>query len=301
MVIHNTIQTNGILLDDGWCEFFRKNRFLVGISIDGPRELHDTCRTDAAGGGTFDRVMKGLTLLKKHKVDSNILCTVNAVNGDHPLEVYRFFRDEVKAQFIQFIPVVERDRQSGTVTPLSVSPEQYGKFLIGVFDEWVKHDVGTTYIQHFDTALANWYGEPHGVCVFSPVCGSAMVIEHNGDIYSCDHFVDRDHLQGNIQDIPLIELVNSGRQRQFGLDKREKLPEYCQNCPVLFACRGECPKNRFALTPDGEPGLNYLCDGYRMFFSHIDRPMKFMVEELRAGRAPANVMKFMQGKAGGIS
>lgn len=295
MVIHNTIQTNGILLDDGWCEFFRKNRFLVGISIDGPRELHDACRTDAAGKGTFDRVMKALALLKKHKVDFNILCTVNAVNCDHPLEVYRFFRDVVKAQFIQFIPVVERDRQSGTVTPLSVSPEQYGKFLIGVFDEWVKHDVGTTYIQHFDTALANWYGEPHGICVFSPTCGSAMVIEHNGDIYSCDHFVDRDHLLGNIQDSPLIELVNGGRQRQFGLDKRDKLPEYCQNCPVLFACRGECPKNRFALTPDGEPGLNYLCNGYLMFFSHVDRPMKFMAEELRAGRAPANVMKFMEG------
>lgn len=295
MVIHNTIQTNGILLDDGWCEFFRKNRFLVGISIDGPRELHDACRTDAAGKGTFDRVMKALALLKKHKVDFNILCTVNAVNGDHPLEVYRFFRDGVQAQFIQFIPVVERDRQSGTVTPLSVSPAQYGKFLIGVFDEWVKYDVGTTYIQHFDTALANWYGEPHGICVFSPTCGSAMVIEHNGDIYSCDHFVDRDHLLGNVQDSPLIELVNSGRQRQFGLDKRDKLPEYCQNCPVLFACRGECPKNRFALTPDGEPGLNYLCDGYLMFFSHVDRPMKFMAEELRAGRAPANVMKFMGG------
>lgn len=295
MVIHNTIQTNGILLDDGWCEFFRKNRFLVGISIDGPRELHDACRTDAAGKGTFDRVMKALALLKKHKVDFNILCTVNAVNCDHPLEVYRFFRDVVKAQFIQFIPVVERDRQSGTVTPLSVSPDQYGKFLIGVFDEWVKHDVGTTYIQHFDTALANWYGEPHGICVFSPTCGSAMVIEHNGDIYSCDHFVDRDHLLGNIQDSPLIELVNGGRQRQFGLDKRDKLPEYCQNCPVLFACRGECPKNRFALTPDGEPGLNYLCNGYLMFFSHVDRPMKFMAEELRAGRAPANVMKFMEG------
>ena len=296
MVIHNTIQTNGILLDDGWCEFFRKNRFLVGISIDGPRELHDACRTDAAGKGTFDRVMKGLALLKKHKVDFNILCTVNAVNGDHPLEVYRFFRDEVKAQFIQFIPVVERDRQSGTVTPLSVGPEQYGKFLIGVFDEWVKHDVGTTYIQHFDTALANWYGEPHGICVFSPTCGSAMVIEHNGDIYSCDHFVDRDHLLGNIQDSPLIELVNSGRQRQFGLDKREKLPEYCRSCQFLFACRGGCPKNRFARTPDGEPGLNYLCEGYRMFFAHVAEPMKFMVEELHAGRAPANVMKFMGGK-----
>jgi len=291
MVIHNTIQTNGILLDDEWCEFFTKNRFLVGISIDGPRELHDACRTDAAGKGSFDRVMQGLALLKKHKVEFNILCTVNAVNGDHPLEVYRFFRDEVKAQFIQFIPVVERDRKSGTPTPLSVGPEQYGKFLIGVFDEWVKHDVGTIYVQHFDTALANWYGEPHGICVFSPTCGSALVIEHNGDIYSCDHFVDRNHLLGNILTESLPGLVNSERQRQFGLSKRENLPNYCRKCPVLFACRGECIKNRFAVTPDGEPGLNYLCEGYRMFFSHIDRSMKFMVRELNAGRAPANIMK----------
>ena len=294
MVIHNTIQTNGVLLDDEWCTFFKKNRFLIGISLDGPRELHDACRTDAAGKGTFDRVMQGLALLKKHKVDFNILCTVNAVNDYHPLEVYRFFRDEAQAQFIQFIPVVERDSQTGTMTPLSVLPEQYGKFLIGVFDEWVRHDVGTIYVQHFDTALANWYGEPHGICVFSPTCGSAMVIEHNGDIYSCDHFVDQDHLLGNILEAPVIELVNNDRQRQFGRDKREKLPEYCKKCPVLFACRGECPKNRFAVTPGGESGLNYLCDGYRMFFSHIDRLMKFMTQELQAGRAPANVRKVME-------
>lgn len=301
MVIHNTIQTNGILLDDTWCDFFRKNRFLVGISIDGPRELHDACRTDAAGKGSFDRVMQGLALLKKHKVDFNILCTVNAVNGDHPLEVYRFFRDEVKAQFIQFIPVVERNLQNNTVTPLSVRPEQYGKFLIGVFDEWVRNDVGRMYVQHFDAALANWYGEPHGICVFSPTCGSAMVIEHNGDVYSCDHFVDRDHLLGNILEVPIPVLVNSDRQRQFGQNKREKLPKYCRECPVLFACRGECPKNRFVVTPDGEPGLNYLCEGYRMFFSHIQKPMKFMVQELTANRPPSNVMKRMLGKkTGGV-
>jgi serine-type anaerobic sulfatase-maturating enzyme len=294
MVILNTIQTNGTLLDDKWCEFFSKNRFLVGISIDGPQKLHDTCRIDAAGKGSFDQVMRGIALLRKHEVDFNILCTVNAVNGDHPLEVYRFFRDEVKVQFIQFIPVVERDLSSGMVTRLSVGPEQYGKFLIGVFDEWVKHDVGTIYIQHFDTALANWYGEQHGICVFSPACGSAMVIEHNGDVYSCDHFVDQEHLLGNILDVQIIGLVNSDRQRQFGRNKREKLPNYCRNCPVLFACWGECPRNRFAKTSDGEAGLNYLCDGYRLFFSHIDRPMKYMVQELQAGRAPANVMKVMK-------
>jgi len=296
MVIQNTIQTNGILVDDRWCEFFRANRFLVGISLDGPRELHDACRTDAAGKVTFNRVMRGLSLLKKHRVDFNILCTVNAANGDHPLEVYRFFRDGVKARFLQFIPVVERDRESGTVNPWSVRPEQWGKFLVGVFDEWVRHDVGTVYVQHFDTALASWYGEPHGICVFSPTCGTAMVIEHNGDIYSCDHFVDRDHLLGNMLSVPMRELVNSGRQVQFGRDKRETLPGYCRNCPVLFACHGECPKNRFAVTPEGEPGLNYLCEGYRMFFSHIAGPMEFMVQELNAGRPPSHVMKFMAGK-----
>jgi uncharacterized protein len=294
MVIHNTIQTNGILLDDAWCEFFRTNRFLVGISIDGPRELHDACRTDAAGKGTFDRVIQGLSLLKKYKVDFNILCTINAVNGNRPLEVYKFFRDEAKTQFIQFIPVVERDRQTGMVTPLSIGPEQFGKFLIGVFDEWIRHDVGTIYVQHFDTALANWYGEPHGICVFSPTCGQAMVIEHNGDIYSCDHFVDENHLLGNILKVPIIELVNSERQRQFGRDKRETLPKYCRKCQFLFACHGACPKNRFHITPDNEPGLNYLCEGYQRFFSHIREPMEFMVQELSGGRAPANVMKFMK-------
>jgi uncharacterized protein len=295
MLIRNTIQTNGILLDNRWCDFFRKNRFLVGISIDGPRELHDACRTDTAGKGTFDRVMQGLALLKKHQVDFNILCTVNAVNGDHPCKVYRFFRDEAKAQFIQFVPVVERDRTTGEITALSIRPDQYGKFLIGVFDEWVRHDVGRIYVQHFDTALANWYGEPHGICVFSPTCGSAMVIEHNGDIYSCDHFVGQDHLLGNILEVPLAELVHSDRQRQFGRNKRERLPQYCRECPVLFACRGECPKNRFAPTPDGEPGLNYLCEGYRLFFSHIDKPMKFMAGELRENRPPSNVMKYLKG------
>jgi uncharacterized protein len=294
MWIHNTIQTNGTMLDDKWCEFFRKNRFLVGISIDGPRELHDTCRTDAAGKGTFDHVIRGLALLKKHKVDFNILCTVNAVNSDHPLKVYRFFRDEVKAQFIQFIPVVERDISGDTVTHLSVGPKQYGKFLMGVFDEWVRQDVGTIYIQHFDTALANWYGEPHGICVFSPTCGSAMVIEHNGDIYSCDHFVDQEHRLGNIMTNTVAELVNSPRQRQFGLDKQDNLPGYCRECRFLFACHGECPKNRFIKTPDDEPGLNYLCEGYQLFFEHISEPMKFMVKELSAGRAPANVMKVRQ-------
>jgi len=296
MRISNTIQTNGVLLDDSWCKFFQKNRFLVGISIDGPRDLHNICRTDAAGNGTFDRVMKGLSLLTQYNVEFNILCTVHALNGDHPLEVYRFLRDEAVAQFIQFIPVVERDPQSGNVTILSVRPEQFGKFLAVIFDEWVMHDVGTVYVQHFDMALASWYGEAHGICAFSPTCGQAMVIEHNGDIFSCDHFVDQDHLLGNILTVPMTELCNCKKQLQFGRNKHETLPKFCRECNVLFACHGECPKNRFAITPEGEPGLNYLCEGYKWFFSQITEPMKFMVEELKADRAPSNIMKFLAGE-----
>jgi uncharacterized protein len=294
MVIRNTLQTNGILLNQTWCRFLRQNNFLVGISIDGPGELHDALRKDNSGKGTFDRVMKGLSLLKKHGVEYNILCTVNSANGEYPLEVYRFFRDEIRARFIQFIPVVARDEKTGEVTAWSVRPAQYGRFLTSVFDEWVRHDVAKVYIQHFDTALANWYGEPHGICVFSPACGQAMVIEHTGDIYSCDHFVDRDHLLGNIMTNPVAELVNSPRQRQFGREKQDGLPGFCRKCRFLFACRGECPKNRFIRTPDDEPGLNYLCEGYQLFFDHISEPMKFMVQELRAGRAPGNVMKVMK-------
>ncbi len=298
MVIHNTFQTNGTLLDDQWCDFFRMNRFLVGISIDGPRELHDAFRTDPSGNGSFDRVMQGVSRLKRHRVEFNVLCSVNRVNGDHPLGVYRVLRDTLGARFIQFIPVVERDPSTGKATPWSVGPDQFGRFLNVIFDEWVRHDVATVYVQHFDAALANWYGEPHGICVFSPTCGQAMVIEHTGDIYSCDHFVDRDHLLGNIMTGSLEELVHSPRQLQFGKDKQEGLPGYCRKCRFLFACHGECMKNRFAATPDGEPGFNFLCEGYRLFFDHIEEPMEFMVRELRAGRAPANVMKFMKGKSG---
>lgn len=296
MAIHNTIQTNGILLNAQWCDFFRRNHFLVGISIDGPKELHDTFRKDLSEKGTFDRVMRGISLLKKHGVEYNILCTVNSVNGDHPLEIYRFFRDTIGARFIQFIPVVARDDITGEVTSWSVRPVQYGRFLIGVFDEWVRHDVASVYVQHFDTALASWYGEPHGICVFSPTCGQAMVIEHNGDIYSCDHFVDPNNLLGNIMTHPAGELISSDKQWQFGRNKQETLPEYCRKCQFLFACHGECPKNRFITTPNGEPGLNYLCEGYQMFFAYVSEPMKFMVQELRAGRAPSNVMKFLESK-----
>jgi len=299
MVIQNTMQTNGILLDDEWCEFFHDNNFLIGLSLDGPRALHDAYRVDKAGRPTFDRVMRAARLLKRHRVDYNILTTVHAANADHPLEVYRFLRDEVKANFIQFIPIVERDNDTGfqegdTVTDRSVKAEQYGRFLISVFDEWVRRDVGRTFVQIFDVALAAWSGVPPGICAFSPTCGTAMAMEHNGDIYSCDHFVEPKYLLGNIQEKSMAQMASSTKQRKFGRDKLDSLPKYCQKCEVKFACYGECPKNRFIKTPDGEPGLNYLCSGYKEFFSHIDGPMRFMANEIRQGRAPANIMTFIK-------
>ena len=298
MTIQYSIQTNGTQLDDEIAAFFHDNNFLVGISFDGPAHLHDVYRLDKGGRPTFDRVLKGLEFLKRHKVDFNILCTVHRANGDHPLEVYRFFRDELEAQFIQFIPIVERDNQTGfqegeQVTERSVLPEQWGRFLIGVFDEWVRRDVGSIYVQTFDAALANWVGEPAGVCIFNETCGLGLALEHNGDLYSCDHFVEPRYFLGNIQQENILDLVTSEKQVRFGLDKRDTLPRYCRECEVRFACHGECPKNRFTHTPDGEPGLNYLCAGYKQFFNHIDEPMRFMANELRYNRAPANVMAFM--------
>ncbi len=299
MIIQNTMQTNGTLLDDDWCEFFAKNNFLIGLSLDGPRELHDAYRVDKTGKPTFDRVMRAARLLRDHKVDYNILATVHAANANHPLEVYRFLRDKVKANFIQFIPIVERDNDTGyqegdTVTDRSVKADQYGSFLISVFDEWVKKDVGKTYVQIFDVALAAWAGLPPGICAFSETCGTAMAMEHNGDMYSCDHFVEPKYLLGNINEKHMAQLAASRKQRKFGRDKLDSLPEYCRKCEVRFACNGECPKNRFIQTPDGEPGLNYLCAGYREFFRHIDGPMRFMAHELRMGQAPANIMNFIK-------
>ena len=317
MQVDYTIQTNGTTLDDAWGRFFRKHNFLVGISIDGPREMHDAYRVDKGGKGSLKRVLDGLDILKKHKVDFNILCTVHAANADHPVEVYRYFRDELAAQFIQFIPIVERaseetlstanegwgerpggDRplyiQEGSlVTERTVGSEQYGRFLSGVFDEWVRHDVANVYVQHFDVALGAWAGEPAAVCIFAPTCGTALAIEHNGDLYSCDHFVEPDYFLGNIQETEMIELVASEKQRQFGRDKAEKLPAYCRECAVKFACEGGCPKNRFIETPDGEPGLNYLCAGYKTFFEHIRVPMNTMAELLRLNRAPSEIMQIM--------
>jgi len=313
-----TIQTNGTLLNDAWGEFLSANNFLVGLSVDGPQPLHDAYRVDKRGGGSFDRVMKGHDILVKHGVEYNILCTVHAANGDHPIEIYRFFRDDLGARFLQFIPIVERTSpdliqianigwsSSNTRRPLytntgslvterSVGPEQWGRFLSAVFDEWIRNDVGEVFVQHFDAALASWLGIEPALCIFKETCGGAVALEHNGDLYSCDHFVEPDYLLGNIMETPMSTLVTSDRQVRFGNDKRDTLPQFCLDCDVRFACNGECPKNRFTTTPDGDPGLNYLCAGYKIFFHHIDGPMKEMADLLRSGKDAPDIMETFQG------
>jgi uncharacterized protein len=321
--IEYTIQTNGVLIDDEWAAFFKENDVLVGLSVDGPREIHDRYRVDKRGLGSFDRVMAGFEHLKAADVDVNVLCTVHQANQDHGLEVYRFFRDDMGVKFIQFIPIVERTtetmlqianlgwstaknekrplytQQGNQVTDRTVDPEAFGRFLTTIFDEWSHHDVGEVFVQHFDTALANWYGEPAGVCVFSETCGAAVTLEHNGDVYSCDHYVEPDYLLGNISETRLGDLVRSERQVQFGRDKRDTLPEFCRSCDVRFACHGGCPKNRFTQTPDGEPGLNYLCAGYKHFFGHINEPMRIMCDLLRQDRAPAELPAVLAARDAG--
>ena len=295
--IENTIQTNGTLLTEEWAAFFRENRFLVGISLDGPPELHDIYRTDQAGQGSADRALAGLALLQEHDVAYNILCTVHQGNVAFPLEIYHYFRDALGAQFIQFIPIVERDNKTGyqvgnKLTSRSVSGKQYGDFLIAVFDEWVRRDVGEVFVQLFDTALSHWLGMAGGgLCVFEPTCGLALALEHNGDLYSCDHFVEPRHKLGNITKTAMEDLVRSHQQARFGRSKLEALPAYCRDCDVLFACHGGCPKNRIGHTPDGEFGLNHLCEGYRAFFAHIDQPMRRMANLLRQGKPAAEIMK----------
>ena len=306
----HTIQTNGTLIDAEWAQFFKDNDYLVGISIDGPKEIHDAYRVTKGGRGSFEKVMRGLAHLRDAGVEFNALTTLHAANADRGVEVYRFLRDDCDARFIQFIPIIERvpnaeidgaapwsswrDRplyeQTGDfVTSRSISGEQYGRFLIDVFEEWVRRDVGEVYVQMFDVALANWFGEPPGLCVHSETCGLALALEHNGDLYSCDHFVEPDYNLGNIGETPMIELVASPRQREFGQAKRDTLPQKCVECDVRFACHGGCPKDRFIETASGDPGLNYLCDGYLAFFHHIDRPMQIMCELLSQGRAPSEI------------
>ncbi len=261
---------------------------LAQFPVDGPRSLHDVFRVDRQGRGTFDAVMRGLDLLQEHGVDFNILCSVHAANADHPLTVYRFFRDEAGARFIQMIPIVEQNRDAAT--GWSVGPAQWGRFLCTIFDEWIRRDVGTVFVQQFDTALASWLGHPSAVCVAAPTCGTALVLEHTGDLYSCDHFVEPPYRLGNILQAPMADLVASAAQRRFGRAKQDALPRYCSKCTVRFACHGGCPKDRFFRTPDGEPGLNYLCEGYRAFFTHIDQPMRAMAALLRQGRYADEVM-----------
>ena len=311
-----TIQTNGTLLDEEWAAFFSENDFLVGISIDGPRELHDAYRVNKGGKGSFDQVMRGLEHLKAGGVEWNALTTIHAANADHGREVYCFLRDECGASFVQFIPIIERvaeatdgevpwsswrdrplyEQKGELVTNRSVTAEQYGRFLIDVFEEWVRRDVGEVYVQMFDVALANWVGEPPSLCIHSETCGLALALEHTGDLYSCDHFVEPRYKLGNIAETRMLDLVSSQQQRQFGLDKRDTLPQYCLECDVRFACHGGCPKDRFISTPDGEPGLNYLCAGYKDFFHHVDGPMRFMGERLRVGRAPADIVALLRGR-----
>jgi uncharacterized protein len=296
--IINTLQTNGTLIDDAWGEFFHEHNFLIGLSLDGPQAMHDAYRVDKAGEPTWDRVMRGLDLLQEHEVEYNILCTIHKANADHPLEVYRFFRDQADAQFMQFIPIVRRDNETGhqigdDLTDHSVTAQQYGDFLIGVFDEWVRHDVGREFVQIFDVALAAWSGRRPGLCVFEPTCGLGLAMEHNGDLYACDHYVEPRYLLGNIMETPMLDLVASEQQRAFGQAKLDTLPEQCRNCEARFICNGACPKNRILVTEDGDAKLNYLCAGYKSFFMHINRPMQMMVNELRHRRAPANVMRVL--------
>jgi len=310
--VEYTIQTNATLLDEEWASFFKEHDFLVGVSIDGPRELHDAYRVNKGGKGSFDQVIAGLEQLKRADVQWNALTTIHAANAGHGAEVYRFLRDECGARFVQFIPIIERVAEAdgeGTVpwsswrdrplyvqrgervTGRSVTAEQYGRFLIDVFEDWVRRDVGKVYVQMFDVALANWVGEPPSLCIHSVTCGLALALEHTGDLYSCDHFVEPAYKLGNIKETPMLELVASQRQRKFGLDKRDTLPRYCLECDVRFACHGGCPKDRFIRTPDGEPGLNYLCAGYKAFFHHVDPAMRFMAEQLRHGLAPAEIIQ----------
>ena len=303
MSFENTMQTNGTLLDDEWCEFYKEYNFLIGLSLDGPRHLHDAHRVDKGGAPTFDKVMRGLRLLQKHEVEYNILVTVNSINADHPLEVYRFLRDEVGTEWMQFIPVVERINQDGLnliqmgeqVSKRSVGPEQFGRFLIQIYDEWIMNDVGGIFVQTFEAALQNWAGMPtSGMCIFDETCGAGPALEHNGDLYSCDHFVEPDYLIGNIQNEHMIELMGTDQQNGFGLDKLHGLPKMCIECDVRFACHGECPKNRFTLTAQGDPGLNYLCAGYMGFFRRIDEPNKLILSVMRSGRSASDVMEMLE-------
>lgn len=306
--IDNTIQTNGTLLTDEWCEFFKEHNWLVGISIDGPQEFHDEYRRTASDKPSWQKVMRGIRLLRKHGVEWNAMAVVNDFNAGYPLEFYHFFK-EMGAKYIQFAPVVERMAahsdgrhlatlvdQECPVADFSVSPAQWGDFLCAIFDEWVRHDVGQTYVEIFDCTLANWVGERPGICVYAKECGHAGVMEFNGDVYSCDHFVFPEYKLGNIRDRTLVEMLYGEQQRQFSCLKHATLPKQCKECEWEFACHGECPKNRFVNDRYGNSGLNYLCSGYRHFYEHVAPYMDFMKKEFMNQRPPANVMEAVKRK-----
>ena len=298
--ILNCLQTNGTLLDEEWCRFLHDNNWLVGISIDGPADFHDEYRRMAGDRPSHRTVMKAIEMLKRHHVEWNAMAVINDYNADFPEDFYRFFKN-MGCRYLQFTPIVERSRGEGapveavdgegTLTPYSVTPEQWGDFLCRVFDRWVRHDVGQVFVQIFDATLANWVGEMPGLCTLSPSCGHAAVMEYDGEVYSCDHFVFPQYRLGNIADRSLIDMMMSDKQLAFGAVKTKGLPKQCRECRWNFACHGECPKNRFATTPDGEPGLNYLCEGYRKFFAHVAPYMDFMRDCLNRGLPPSLVMK----------
>ena len=305
--IDNVIQTNGTMLTDEWCEFFAQNNWLVGISIDGPQEYHDHYRLTTTGNPSWQKVMHGIELLKKHHVEWNAMAVVNAYNADHPLEFYHFFKDN-GCQYLQFTPIVERltkhqdgrtlaslaDDKEIPLADFSVTPEQWGNFLCAIFDEWVRNDVGKMFVEIFDCTLANWMGVLPGICAYSKNCGHAGVMEHNGDVYSCDHFVFPEYKLGNIRDHTLIEMLYGDKQHAFSRLKHTSLPSQCKECDMEFACHGECPKNRFEKDKYGEPGLNYLCKGYYQYYSHVAPYMDFMKRELQAQRPPANIMEALK-------
>ena len=305
--IDNVIQTNGTLLTDEWCEFFAQNHWLVGISIDGPQPDHDHYRLTAAGKPSWKKVMQGIKLLKKHGVEWNAMAVVNAYNANHPLEFYRFFKEN-GCQFLQFTPIVERltrhedgrtlaslaDKDEISLSEASVTPEQWGYFLCAIFDEWVRKDVGKIFVEIFDCTLANWMGISPGICAYSKECGHAGVMEHNGDVYSCDHFVFPEYKLGNIRDHSLIDMLYGEQQQEFSRLKHSSLPRQCKECDMEFACHGECPKNRFMKDKYGDSGLNYLCPGYYHYYQHVAPYMDYMKQELMAQRPPSNIMKVVQ-------
>lgn len=315
-IIHS-MQTNGTLINDEWAEFFKQNNYLIGLSIDGPKEIHDKFRINKGGKGTFDQVMIGWEKLVKHNVDYNILCTLHSANIGKPLQVYKFFRDEIKVEFIQFIPIIERAtseilplanqgwsvhpgssrllyvQKGNMVTDRSVKPEQFGNFYISIFEEWVRKDVGKVFVQMFDVTLGSYVGL-YSLCIHSPACGKALAMEHNGDMYSCDHFVEPDYFLGNLNDRHMMEIVSSENQIKFGTAKLDSLPGYCLKCNVRFSCNGGCPKDRFINTPDGEEGLNYLCEGYKKFFNHVNKPMQIMADLISKNRYADEIMSIYE-------